>query len=158
MVTFPNGETIEAHEGFSAVCCMNTYGTGANDKYTGRNRLDLATLDRFVYLNIPIDEGLEAAIVGVPDHESPECDVEEGGMFKDEKEIFNYVISLRGVMEDLKLRHSLSPRATIFSCALHRAGFGKMFIDDSCIWRGMPEDQIRKVQKKMSEEHGWEYS
>jgi cobaltochelatase CobS len=41
------GKIIEAHEQFVPVSAANTMGLGANGRYTGRNRLDAATLDRW---------------------------------------------------------------------------------------------------------------
>lgn len=41
------GRTIQAHENFYAMAAANTMGTGANRAYTGRERLDAASLDRW---------------------------------------------------------------------------------------------------------------
>lgn len=41
------GKVIEANEQFVPVSAANTMGLGANGRYTGRNRLDAATLDRW---------------------------------------------------------------------------------------------------------------
>lgn len=38
---------IKKHENFIAIAAANTFGTGADSLYTGRNSLDAATLDRF---------------------------------------------------------------------------------------------------------------
>lgn len=147
VVTFPNGETVKAHTDFRCVYCMNTFGTGGDDRYAGRNRLDMATLDRMVYVVIPIDPGLEAALVGVPDVPSPVADFDQGTHFTNEREILNRVVSIRGIIEKDGLRYSVSPRATIHACALHRAGFGRDWIERSCIWRGMPDTERRRVEK-----------
>jgi hypothetical protein len=42
-----NGEVYERHPDFIAVSTANTFGLGADSKYTGREKLDLATIDRF---------------------------------------------------------------------------------------------------------------
>jgi hypothetical protein len=42
-----NGEKYAKHEEFIPVADANTFGLGANTQYTGRERLDLATIDRF---------------------------------------------------------------------------------------------------------------
>lgn len=144
-VTFPNGETVTAHENFRAIFCMNTYGTGGDDRYVGRNRLDVATLDRLVYVHIPLDPGLEAALVGIPDVQSPPLDIEQGGFFENEREILHEVVSLRGAALEKRMRYEISPRSTIHAEALHRAGFGKGWIEDCCIFRGMPEADRKKL-------------
>jgi energy-coupling factor transporter ATP-binding protein EcfA2 len=48
------------------VCAANTYGTGADRQYVGRNQLDAAFLDRFVGSTVEIeyDRDLEASLVG----------------------------------------------------------------------------------------------
>lgn len=138
-VTFPNLETVKAHPNFRAVFCMNTYGTGGNDQYTGRNRLDAATLDRLVYLHVPIDEGLEAAVVGIRNVFSPELDITRGGRFSDAREIYHTIISLRGAAQALGKRTIISPRATINAVAMHEAGFGKDMILEGTVFRGMSE-------------------
>lgn len=144
MVTFPNGETAQAHQNFRAIFCMNTDGRGGDDQYTGRNRLDMATLDRLVYVHVPLDEGLEAHLVGV-NRSSPSANIEEGGQFKDNEEIFEHVTTFRKAMADNKLRYFLSPRATMNACAMHEAGFGKVWIDNCCIWRGIPQHVRKQV-------------
>lgn len=55
-----NGESIEKHKDFVFVGAANTYGKGGNHVYTGRARLDAATLDRFVTIEIDYDESVEA--------------------------------------------------------------------------------------------------
>lgn len=42
-----NGERYEKHPDFIPVATANTFGLGANRAYTGRERLDAATIDRF---------------------------------------------------------------------------------------------------------------
>lgn len=42
-----NGEVYKMHKDFIAVATANTFGLGADVKYTGRDKLDLATIDRF---------------------------------------------------------------------------------------------------------------
>ncbi|MCO6429981.1 MAG: AAA family ATPase [Deltaproteobacteria bacterium] len=150
MVTFPNGETVAAHPNFRAIFVMNTYGMGADDRYTGRSRLDMATLDRFVYLYVPIDEGFEAALVGIPDKQSPSFELGDGGRFESEREILHLVVSVRGALEKENMRYSVSPRATIHGAALHRAGFGKRWIEDCCIFRGMPKESRDKIMRQVA--------
>lgn len=62
--TYPNGETV-CNPDFQVVCTMNTKGTGSDRKFVGRNRLDAATLDRFVVLEVERDLSLEANIIGI---------------------------------------------------------------------------------------------
>lgn len=47
--------TATRHPGTVIICAANTYGTGADRMYVGRNQLDVATLDRFVGATITVD-------------------------------------------------------------------------------------------------------
>lgn len=59
-----NGESVKKHKDFIAFSTANTFGIGAGRYYTGRERLDFATIDRFrmgrVYFEI--DDKLESRI------------------------------------------------------------------------------------------------
>lgn len=61
--TAPNGDTITMGGNFALVGCANTFGTGPTAEFSGRNKLDAATLDRFTYIPWDTDEGMEEAIV-----------------------------------------------------------------------------------------------
>jgi len=50
---------MQMHKDFKAVVAGNTYGTGSTLQYTGRNKLDAATLDRFLVIDWHYDRVLE---------------------------------------------------------------------------------------------------
>jgi len=50
-----NGENINRHKDFVLVAACNTFGKGADATYTGRNRLDAASLRRFAGSVIQVD-------------------------------------------------------------------------------------------------------
>lgn len=54
-----SGEVIQKHPDFTFIGAGNTNGKGANHMYTGRSRLDAATLDRFVIVMTEYDHDLE---------------------------------------------------------------------------------------------------
>jgi DNA polymerase III delta prime subunit len=54
-----NGESYERHEDFIFIGAANTFGKGGNHVYTGRSRLDGATLDRFVSIEVDYDKEIE---------------------------------------------------------------------------------------------------
>lgn len=145
LVTFPNGETVKAHKNFQMVYSMNTFGTGPDDRYTGRIRLDLSTLERAVTLFVPRDSGLEAALVGVASKASPKANIAAGGRFRSNKQILDTIDAIRGAVEKLGLRYEISARATIHAVALHEAGFGRDMILESCVWKGMPTATRNKI-------------
>jgi MoxR-like ATPase len=53
---------VPAHPDFRLVATANTYGTGGDRQYVGRQALDAATLDRFVTIDVPVDESLEERV------------------------------------------------------------------------------------------------
>ncbi|MDE5553060.1 MAG: AAA family ATPase [Malacoplasma sp.] len=55
---FPVGRVM-AHEKFRLIGAGNTNGIDIGSGYTARQQLDIATLDRFIFLEMPYDEKLE---------------------------------------------------------------------------------------------------
>lgn len=60
-MSFPD-QMIRRNEKFRFVASANTFGTGANRQYVGRNQLDAATLDRFAFLQWNIDPRVEESL------------------------------------------------------------------------------------------------
>lgn len=60
--SFPIGRK-EAHKDFYCIAAGNTYGTGADNQYTGRYQLDAATMDRFSFINVNYDKRIELSMV-----------------------------------------------------------------------------------------------
>lgn len=54
-----SGETIKRHPEFVFVGAANTFGKGGDSKFTGRSRLDAATLDRFVMIAVDYNTTVE---------------------------------------------------------------------------------------------------
>jgi hypothetical protein len=94
------------------VATGNTYGTGANRQYVGRQALDAATLDRFVVIDVPIDERLEERIAlrHAPSHQ------------KQARELVARIRKLRKLAEEKNLPVIISPRASIDGAKLLQAG------------------------------------
>lgn len=65
--TFPDGIRHIAHKDFRVIAAGNTFGTGANDEYTGRQPLDASTLNRFAIIEVDYDPAIESAICGGDD-------------------------------------------------------------------------------------------
>lgn len=60
--TAPNGDVITFGKNYVILGAANTFGTGPTAEFSGRNKLDAATLNRFRYLPWGTDEGMETAI------------------------------------------------------------------------------------------------
>ena len=60
-----SGESVTKSSDFVAIATANTFGTGANREYSGRERLDSATIDRWRMgrIYVPIDENVEDKIL-----------------------------------------------------------------------------------------------
>lgn len=58
---FPTGR-IELHPNFRIIAAGNTVGTGGDSLYTGRTRLDAASLDRFCLVQMNYSKAIERAI------------------------------------------------------------------------------------------------
>ena len=58
---FPH-ETIKCHADFDVIGAGNTTGRGATADFTGRQALDLSTLDRFMTVYIDYDKNIEMAV------------------------------------------------------------------------------------------------
>lgn len=54
-----SGETIKRHKDFVFIGAANTFGKGGDSVYTGRSRLDAATLDRFVMIKVDYNTDIE---------------------------------------------------------------------------------------------------
>lgn len=127
MVTLPSGETLKAHPDFSVVGCANTLGLGATAEYVGRNRLDAATLNRFVYLHVPLDASLEASFAGI-EEAATVCNLEEGGI-PSPADCLNRIREIRAAIDREKLPFLLTPRDLEAAVKLAHHGIGSAWID-----------------------------
>lgn len=61
-VAFPDSK-VYMHKNFRTIATANTFGNGADNRYVGRNKLDKATVNRFVPMVWELDEDIEQLIV-----------------------------------------------------------------------------------------------
>lgn len=125
-MTFPD-KTVKRHADFVCVACANTFGGGATSQYVGRNPIDAATLDRFFFVAMPYDEGLEASFIGIEGVASPAFDLGEGGTV-DKLTWFKTVQTARANAEKNAIKAVVSPRATIAGDKLSALGVGKAWL------------------------------
>jgi len=151
---FPGG-VQQRHPDFRVIAGANTYGTGADRQYVGRNQLDAASLDRYATLNWDYDEALEASFVGapvptgapVPASITP---LSEGEAQSSAVRFFQRVRKVRAAVTELKVRHVVSPRATINGSKLLAAGWSWKDVEDAVIWKGLDADTVSKVLAKVA--------
>jgi MoxR-like ATPase len=113
---------VDAHPDFRLIATANTYGTGGDRQYVGRQALDAATLDRFVIVDVPVDEELEEhlALAHAPARED------------ETRQIIAEVRRLRATAEEKRLPVMFSPRASIDAAKLIQAGAS---VDQAVTWR-----------------------
>lgn len=121
-VMFPD-KKVKKHEKFVCVCTANTYGNGATLQYVGRNRLDAATLDRFIIYNVKYDENLEESL----------CP---------NKDWLNLVRKFRKNAETHKLNIIISPRAAINGSDMLAAGIPMNIVINATILKGNHKDAL----------------
>jgi hypothetical protein len=147
---FPDAN-VKKHPNFRAIAGVNTFGTGADRQYVGRNQLDAASLDRWVTLVWDYDMALEASFVGaprptgapLPRSVEPLCEAEAQSTAV---RFFDRVQKIRKAVTNLKIRHVVSPRATINGSKLLAAGWTWAEVEDAVIWKGLDADTQTKVQ------------
>lgn len=93
-MTFPDGNQYQAHPDFHLVAAANTFGTGANQTYNGRNQLDGASLNRFLAVEVDYDTNIERTLVKNTDILPLYWEVRR---IIRENEI-NYVVSTRNIL------------------------------------------------------------
>lgn len=125
---FPDG-SITKHEDFRCIAAANTFGRGADRVYVGRNQLDGASLDRFCVVNVDYDDKLERAL-SANDNWT------------------DFVQKVRTAVFDLKIRHVVSPRASINGAKLLAAGMDRTFVEEATIWKGIDQDTRLKIRQK----------
>lgn len=127
---FPDG-MVRMHKDFAAIAAGNTFGRGADRQYVGRNQLDAATLDRFTTFEVDYDEDLELQLAG-------------------DAEWTKWVQRVRSAIVAEKVRHVVSPRASIYGARLLAAGMERGKVAEACVWKGLDETQRARVSKRMN--------
>ena len=143
----PDGQRIDAHEDCVMLAGANTWGTGANDRYSAANRMDAATMDRFFGITIDYDQGLEAAICGVEGVPSPTLKLDSGGEVKDANEWLKLVWSAREAAHKEKINTVISPRSSQMGVALAEQGIGKDWLLRGLVYKGLKEDQQVRISE-----------
>ncbi len=152
---FPDG-VVKKHEDFILIAGANTVGKGADRTYNARLQIDGATLDRFIFLEFGYDPAIEAMMCGV----NPEV----FSYYKSKKYRFEdklndeevqakvqsfcaQVNKLRESIDELKVRHIVSPRATSAGASMIRAGFTLKDTFEMAVFKGLDKETSKKLSK-----------
>jgi len=117
------GGYTEAHPNFRVISAGNTYGLGADYDYTGRNQLDMASLDRFAMVKVDYDVNIELALAN------------------NDMELVNFCRKLRARAEQSGIRLLVSYR-TIKRIATMESRLGLAETLTTCLYKGMNKDDI----------------
>jgi cobaltochelatase CobS len=134
-MAFPDG-MVQKHPDFIAVAAGNTYGNGATAEYVGRNPIDGATLDRFAFFNVDIDESVEDAMLagfGLPSATA--------------KVWLEAVRRSRINVATSGLRVIVSPRATANGAGLLAQGMDMNKVYNATVLKGAKQDQVEKIRQ-----------
>lgn len=126
---FPDA-LVKRHKDFVAIAAGNTFGRGADRQYVGRNQLDAATLDRFVIFEVDYDEQLELEISG----DAKWC---------------KRVQAIRAAVDAEKVRHIVSPRASIMGAKMLAAGMDQSTVEEAVVWKGLDATNRQRVEARV---------
>ena len=147
---FPDA-IVKAHENFRLVMACNTFGRGSDRLYVGRNAQDAAVLDRYCVISWDVDPALEAGLVGLPRPANAPAPIhivpihDAAQQQKLAALWLERVQSVRGKIERHKVRHVVSPRATVMGTKLLCAGWGWADVEEACIFKGLDSDTRAKI-------------
>lgn len=125
--SFPDG-IIEKNDKFVCMVACNTYGHGANIDYVGRNRLDGATLDRFVIIPVGYDTELEKQLTSNNTWHS-------------------IIQKIRDNAKSQGIKMIISPRASMDGADLLDAGFKVEDVIDMVVMKGADDDTKLKLMR-----------
>lgn len=126
---FPD-KRIKRHKNFYCIAAANTYGQGADRQYVGRNQLDAASIDRFIFIDWKYDEAMERKLA-------------------DDDKWVDYVQSIRRVIEKKEIRHIVSPRASFFGAKLLKNNLDRELVESSVLWKGLDNTTIQMIKRNL---------
>jgi cobaltochelatase CobS len=132
---FADGKEYRKSDKCYVMGAGNTAMAGATAEFTGRNRLDAATLDRWYFVPFDYDEALETAVAG-----------------EDQVKWTRHIQAIRKAWRNMGASApdtSLipSPRASIVGAKLLRTVPSMTFskLEDGLVWRGLPTEDRNRV-------------
>lgn len=125
VMAFPDG-MIERHADCVIIAAANTNGQGGTAEFTGRMKLDAATLDRFLMLEWGIDEKLEEAMCARP-------------------EWLAIVRTMRKRFAEKGIKIAITPRATLYGASLLDQGMATSTVKTLVFRKGLSAEQWSSV-------------
>jgi cobaltochelatase CobS len=134
-MAFPDG-MVKRSPDFRCVASANTYGTGPDRSYVGRQAIDAATKDRFEIVDVPVDEALEESLCMATGLDGTSV-----------RKVLAYVRHLRAAADGHKLPLSFSPRRSEAACTLLKAGLAAGDVKGISVRRGISDADWQKVSQ-----------
>lgn len=128
MGAFPD-QMVKRHPDFIFLASANTYGTGMNRQYVGRNQLDAATLDRFTIVDWDVDANLESSLA----------------IGKNGQIWYETVKVVRDFVAKHNIRALVTPRATQKGSLLLENGSGVEEVIPGVLLGSIPEDKKQEI-------------
>ena len=142
---FPDSR-VPRHETARFIASANTIGRGATSEYLGRAPIDAATIDRFAFIPMDIDEDLEdALILGTEINRSP-LDISAGEV-PSPKEWLAIVRAHRQALGKLGIRAVISQRASLYGVRLAEQGVGMDWLGQMLLYKGMGDHDREKLSE-----------
>jgi len=147
---FPDA-IVQAHADFRLVMACNTFGKGADRQYVGRHQQDAAVLDRYAVLPWDTDPALEAAMLGLPRPAGAPAMAQVQPIEEAEQQQRSTALwlarvqTIRSRVEKHKIRHVVSPRASVMGSKLLVAGWPWDDVEEACLFKGMDSDTRAKL-------------
>lgn len=120
-------EPIARHPMFRMIATANTYGTGADRVYVGRNELDAASLDRFATIDVDYDVNLERMFANGADR------------------WLERVWQIRRIVQEKNIRHVVSSRAVGMGAAALSIGIEWDDVEITYLFKGMSARDRKKI-------------
>ncbi len=142
---FPD-KVVKKHKNFVVVSCANTFGLGSSISYVGRTQIDAATLDRFFFVEMPYDDGLEAHVAGFPGVASPKWN-DGAGKVPTVEAWLATVQKVRDAVAELGAKAIISPRATYNGIALIKQGVPQQFLEKGLLYKSLSAETVAKIRQ-----------
>jgi hypothetical protein len=136
MAAFANGMR-KMGRNFRAIVTGNTFGTGPDRLFVGRNILDAATLDRFTTMEVDYDEVLETRLAMA-------CATDESA--ETVTRWVSYVQAVRGRIRDRKLARLATPRASIDGAAMLTNGIPWDEVCEMRLFAGLNAETMEAIK------------
>ena len=127
------GGFVRMNKDFRLIAAGNTYGSGADYRYVGRNQLDMATLDRFVTITVGYD---------------PKIDRE---MAEEDEELLFFCEEYRKLIDKFQLNAIFSYRGLKAIKAAEKFEKDTKKVLDWCLLKSMPSDDVRTLARELEQ-------